>query len=213
MTDRLPSLRPKEVVRALGRAGFVISRTSGRHCRLIHSTDPARKVTMPMHTDDLKRGTLRGILRKPGSRCQSSSSYCSALVRGNLDEPKFASQRPRRHMSSPGEKGEDNPLNSHRTRAARAPLRSARDRLLPAASRKWSDAGVPWLHDGCGRAPRGDRIRMETARPPPLASSRQTISFRPDLSAFASSRAAIAISRVTLGKSSRNSSSEWSPSM
>jgi predicted RNA binding protein YcfA (HicA-like mRNA interferase family) len=62
MTSRLPSLRPKEVIRALQRAGFVVSRTSGSHCRLIHATDPRRKVTVPMHNEDLKRGTLRGIM-------------------------------------------------------------------------------------------------------------------------------------------------------
>lgn len=62
MTDRLPSVRPKEVIRALERAGFVVSRTSGSHTRLIHSDDPARKVTVPVHNRDLKRGTLRGIL-------------------------------------------------------------------------------------------------------------------------------------------------------
>jgi predicted RNA binding protein YcfA (HicA-like mRNA interferase family) len=57
MTERLPSLKPREVVRALKRAGFVISRTSGSHCRLIHLRDPARKVIVPTHSGDLKRGT------------------------------------------------------------------------------------------------------------------------------------------------------------
>jgi predicted RNA binding protein YcfA (HicA-like mRNA interferase family) len=66
MTSRLPSLRPKEVIRALQRAGFVVSRTSGSHCRLIHITDPRRKVTVPMPNEDLKRGTLRGIIAQAG---------------------------------------------------------------------------------------------------------------------------------------------------
>ena len=66
MTDRLPSLRPREVIRALERAGFVVSRTSGSHCRLIHPNDPSRKVTVPVHNDDLKRGTLRAILSQAG---------------------------------------------------------------------------------------------------------------------------------------------------
>jgi predicted RNA binding protein YcfA (HicA-like mRNA interferase family) len=66
MTDRLPSLRPREVIRALERAGFVISRTAGSHCRLIHQSDPTRKVTVPIHNKDLKRGTLRGILAQAG---------------------------------------------------------------------------------------------------------------------------------------------------
>jgi hypothetical protein len=40
----------------------VLSRTSGSHCRLIHPTDPRRNVTVPIHNEDLKRGTLRGII-------------------------------------------------------------------------------------------------------------------------------------------------------
>jgi len=66
MTERLPSLRAREVIRALERAGFVVSRISGSHCRLIHAADPARKVTVPIHTTDIKRGTLRGIISQAG---------------------------------------------------------------------------------------------------------------------------------------------------
>jgi predicted RNA binding protein YcfA (HicA-like mRNA interferase family) len=66
MNERLPSVKSKDVVRALERAGFVVSRTSGSHCRLIHATEPARKVTVPIHGGDLKRGTLRGIIRQAG---------------------------------------------------------------------------------------------------------------------------------------------------
>jgi predicted RNA binding protein YcfA (HicA-like mRNA interferase family) len=67
MNERLPALRSRDVVRALGRAGFVISRTSGSHCRFIHATDPGRRVTIPLHgSADLKRGTLRGIIAQVG---------------------------------------------------------------------------------------------------------------------------------------------------
>ena len=66
MTRRLPALTAKDVIRALERAGFTISRTSGSHCRLIHSGDPRRKVTVPVHSGDLRRGTLRGIIAQSG---------------------------------------------------------------------------------------------------------------------------------------------------
>lgn len=67
MNQRLPSLKAKEVIRTLERAGFVASRTSGSHCRLIHSSNPAHKVTVPVHSGtDLKRGTLRGIISQAG---------------------------------------------------------------------------------------------------------------------------------------------------
>ena len=63
MNQRLPSRQAKEVIRALERAGFAASRTSGSHCRLVHSSNPVRKVTIPLHgSADLKRGTLRGII-------------------------------------------------------------------------------------------------------------------------------------------------------
>jgi predicted RNA binding protein YcfA (HicA-like mRNA interferase family) len=66
MSQRLPALGARAVVRALERAGFVISRTSGSHFRLIHARDPARKVTIPMYRGDLKRGTLHGIIAQAG---------------------------------------------------------------------------------------------------------------------------------------------------
>jgi predicted RNA binding protein YcfA (HicA-like mRNA interferase family) len=63
MSGRLPSVRARDVIRALERAGFAVSRTSGSHCRLVHTSDPTRKVTIPLHGNtDLKRGTLRSII-------------------------------------------------------------------------------------------------------------------------------------------------------
>jgi predicted RNA binding protein YcfA (HicA-like mRNA interferase family) len=66
MTERLPALKAKDVVRAPERAGFIKSRTSGSHCRLIHADDPTRKVTVPIHAKDIKRGTLRAIVAQSG---------------------------------------------------------------------------------------------------------------------------------------------------
>jgi len=75
MNDRLPALAAREVVRALERAGFEVSRTSGSHCRLIHKSDPARKVTVPVHSGDLKRGTLRGIIAQAGMTVAEFLAY------------------------------------------------------------------------------------------------------------------------------------------
>ena len=66
MNQRLPALTARDVIRALQRAGFRELRTSGSHCRLVHAHDPARKVTLPIHGGDLKRGTLRGIIAQAG---------------------------------------------------------------------------------------------------------------------------------------------------
>jgi predicted RNA binding protein YcfA (HicA-like mRNA interferase family) len=43
-----------------------VSRTSGSHCRLIHEGNPTRSVTVPIHSGDLKRGTLRAIISQAG---------------------------------------------------------------------------------------------------------------------------------------------------
>jgi predicted RNA binding protein YcfA (HicA-like mRNA interferase family) len=66
MNQRLPSVTAREAIRALERAGFEVARTSGSHCRLIHARDPARKVTIPVHAGDLRRGTLRAIISQAG---------------------------------------------------------------------------------------------------------------------------------------------------
>jgi predicted RNA binding protein YcfA (HicA-like mRNA interferase family) len=64
---RLPSLRAREVIRALQNAGFSIVRTSGSHYRLVHDTDPTRQTTVPMHKGkDIPRGTLRAIIEQAG---------------------------------------------------------------------------------------------------------------------------------------------------
>jgi predicted RNA binding protein YcfA (HicA-like mRNA interferase family) len=66
MNERLPVVSARQAIRALERAGFVVSRQSGSHCRLVHAADPARKVTVPVHSGDLKRGTLRAIIAQAG---------------------------------------------------------------------------------------------------------------------------------------------------
>jgi len=66
MTRSLPVIRPKEVIRALERAGFFIQRASGSHYILKHPTKPTLRVTVPFHNRDLKRGTLQSIVKQAG---------------------------------------------------------------------------------------------------------------------------------------------------
>ena len=66
MNQRLPALTARDVMRVLMHAGFTEARTSGSHVRLVHGRDPARKVTVPVHAGDLKRGTLRAIIAQAG---------------------------------------------------------------------------------------------------------------------------------------------------
>jgi predicted RNA binding protein YcfA (HicA-like mRNA interferase family) len=66
MSPRLPALTSKDVIRALEKAGFGVSRMSGSYCRLIHQTDPSRKITVPVHRGDIPKGTLHAIIRQAG---------------------------------------------------------------------------------------------------------------------------------------------------
>jgi predicted RNA binding protein YcfA (HicA-like mRNA interferase family) len=64
VSQKIPALKPKEVMRALKRAGFYIHHTSGSHYYLKHPKDPAILVSVPFKVRDIKRGTLHSILRQ-----------------------------------------------------------------------------------------------------------------------------------------------------
>jgi predicted RNA binding protein YcfA (HicA-like mRNA interferase family) len=66
MSQRLPSLKPREVLRALERAGFALHHVSGSHYVLKHSQKTHLRVTLPWHNKDLRRGTLRSIIEQAG---------------------------------------------------------------------------------------------------------------------------------------------------
>lgn len=58
----LPAIRPKQLIRMLERAGFVVHRVTGSHYILKHPTKLTLRVTVPFHNRDLKRGTLQSII-------------------------------------------------------------------------------------------------------------------------------------------------------
>jgi predicted RNA binding protein YcfA (HicA-like mRNA interferase family) len=62
---RLPACKPADVIRALGRAGFVLDHSTGSHRFFRHPTR-AGLVVVAFHRKDLKRGTLRGIIEQAG---------------------------------------------------------------------------------------------------------------------------------------------------
>ncbi|MFV1917334.1 MAG: type II toxin-antitoxin system HicA family toxin [Patescibacteria group bacterium] len=61
--SRLPSLKPKAIVKILKKNGFVELRQIGSHLHLFHPQRNLR-VTVPMHSKDLKRKTLASIIRQ-----------------------------------------------------------------------------------------------------------------------------------------------------
>jgi predicted RNA binding protein YcfA (HicA-like mRNA interferase family) len=61
--SRLPTLRPKEVLAALQRAGFDVVRIRGSHYQLLNPVTK-RRVTVPHHSHDLSKSTLSSILNQ-----------------------------------------------------------------------------------------------------------------------------------------------------
>jgi len=62
---RLPSVRPREVVAVLKRAGFIEERQNGSH--LIMWNEATKRTTIiPMHGRDVPPPTLKAILKQAG---------------------------------------------------------------------------------------------------------------------------------------------------
>ena len=67
MSDRLPSLKADQVIRALRRAGFEVTRIKGSHHIIRHRDDGSRSTVVPSHAGkDIKRGLLRKIIADAG---------------------------------------------------------------------------------------------------------------------------------------------------
>ena len=65
MSDKLPAVKPKDLIRVLERKGWQLDRVRGSHHVLIHPGE-RRALPVPVHNRDLKMGTLTGILRIAG---------------------------------------------------------------------------------------------------------------------------------------------------
>ncbi len=63
MPNRLPQLKPKELLRALEKLGFVSRRQTGSHVILRHP-ETNKIAVVPVHARDIKRGLLFGILKQ-----------------------------------------------------------------------------------------------------------------------------------------------------
>lgn len=59
---KLPTIKPKQVLKTLTKFGFVVKRQTGSHVRLIHPD--GRATTVALHNHNLPKGTLRAILRQ-----------------------------------------------------------------------------------------------------------------------------------------------------
>lgn len=60
---KLPVVKPKQVIRALERAGFTLRKSKGGHRTYLKDS---LRVTVPYHTTDIKPGTLASIIQQSG---------------------------------------------------------------------------------------------------------------------------------------------------
>jgi len=76
MSPRVPILKPREVLRALQKAGFVIHHQSGSHVQLKHPEKPQLRVTVPRHDRfDLPVPVLRSIIRQADMTVEEFLKY------------------------------------------------------------------------------------------------------------------------------------------
>ncbi len=63
MGEKLPVVKPKEVAKALLKVGFIKKRQTGSHLILYRN---GKIVPIPMHNKDLKKGTLKSMIKQSG---------------------------------------------------------------------------------------------------------------------------------------------------
>jgi predicted RNA binding protein YcfA (HicA-like mRNA interferase family) len=61
---RLPSFTPRRLIRTFQHLGFLIDHQSGSHVVLYHPE--GRRAVIALHSRELKRGTLVGIIKQAG---------------------------------------------------------------------------------------------------------------------------------------------------
>ncbi|MDO9399563.1 MAG: type II toxin-antitoxin system HicA family toxin [bacterium] len=62
---KLSVLKPKEIIRILKKINFFIDHQKGSHITMLNEKDN-RRVVIPFHNKDLKKGTLKSIFKQAG---------------------------------------------------------------------------------------------------------------------------------------------------
>ncbi|MBU2579044.1 type II toxin-antitoxin system HicA family toxin [Patescibacteria group bacterium] len=66
---KLSILKSMEVIRRLKKINFFIDHQKGSHITMLNEKNN-RRVTIPFHNKDLKKGTLKSILRQAGTSAE-----------------------------------------------------------------------------------------------------------------------------------------------
>ena len=67
--SRLGSVKPREFVRKLKRAGFAVDHQTGSHLVLYHPSGV--RLVVPMHAREMKRGLLVALIKQAGLSIES----------------------------------------------------------------------------------------------------------------------------------------------
>jgi predicted RNA binding protein YcfA (HicA-like mRNA interferase family) len=66
MSPKIPVAKPKEIIRALKKLGFIIQKQKGSHIFLYHpEIYPERYIIVPYHNKDVRPGIMHEILSHP----------------------------------------------------------------------------------------------------------------------------------------------------
>lgn len=63
--SKLPSLKPREIIRALKKCGFIELRQKGSHLIMVNDARQ-KKTVIPIHAKDIKKGLLFAIISDAG---------------------------------------------------------------------------------------------------------------------------------------------------
>jgi predicted RNA binding protein YcfA (HicA-like mRNA interferase family) len=68
MASKYPVLKASEVVRCLEKLGFVFKSKNGSHAKYVRIIKgrPKQTAIVPIHSTDIPKGTLQGILEQAG---------------------------------------------------------------------------------------------------------------------------------------------------
>ena len=62
---KLPSIKPRALIKIFSKQGYIIDRQKGSHVILYHPVSQGR-LTIPMHAKDVPNGTLLAIIKQSG---------------------------------------------------------------------------------------------------------------------------------------------------
>lgn len=63
--SKIPSFKPREVIKKFEKAGYTIDRQKGSHL-ILYNSSQQKRLTIPMHVRDLPKGTLLAIVKQSG---------------------------------------------------------------------------------------------------------------------------------------------------